>query len=96
MRLLYLLPLLTVAACAAPSVGLMSGRSGSSQVGAYSFDVNFTATRAEAYRSNIVFRPKAREIFAAGATAIEQVTGCRVVPSSVAGDVAMIHADILC
>lgn len=96
MRFLPYFHLLILVACAAPSVGVMGGRSGSTQVGAYEFDVNFSGTRAEAYRSNIVFRPKARDIFAAGATAIEQVTGCEVVRSSVRGDVAIVEADILC
>lgn len=96
MRVCQMICLMFLTACAAPGVGVMGGRSGSAQVGAYSFDVNFTASRAEAYRSNIVLRPDAREVFAFGATAIERVTGCRVVRSSVTGDVALVQADILC
>ncbi|WP_051153772.1 hypothetical protein [Litoreibacter arenae] len=88
--------MLTLAACAAPSVGVMGGRSGSTVVGAYAFDVNFKGSQAEAYRSNIVLRPKASEVFAAGVTAIEQISGCRVAPNSVRGDVAMVQAEILC
>ena len=96
MRLLLcvLLPLLS--ACAAPGVGAMGGSKGSATVGAYSFDVKFRGGHAEAYRSNIALKPKARDVFAAGATAIERVTGCHVIRSSVRGDVAVIQADILC
>lgn len=96
MRILISSCFLILSACAAPSVGVMGGRSGSATVGAYAFDVNFKGSQAEAYRSNIVLRPKASEVFAAGATAIEQVTGCRVVPNSVRGDVAIVRAEILC
>ncbi|TDT73909.1 hypothetical protein BDE40_2687 [Litoreibacter halocynthiae] len=96
MRLLHYFFLTLLSACAAPSVGAMGGSKGSATVGAYSFDVKFRGGHAEAYRSNIALKPKSREVFAAGTTAIERVTGCHVVRSSVRGDVAVIQADILC
>ncbi|SFR33425.1 hypothetical protein [Litoreibacter janthinus] len=96
MRAVLLFCLTTLTACGAPSVGLKGGRNGTSQVGVYAFRVNYNDTRAEAYRTNIMRRPDARNVFAAGATAIEQVTGCSVVRSSVTGDVALVQADILC
>ncbi|MEP3347280.1 MAG: hypothetical protein ABJN34_07065 [Litoreibacter sp.] len=89
--LLGLLP-----ACTAPSVGVMGGAKTKMDVGQFSFTVRHKGARAEAYRTNIMRKPKAREVFAAGATAIERATGCHVVRSSVRGDVAMIQADILC
>ena len=96
MRLLMIFLLLVLAGCAAPSVGVMGGAKGSADVGGYSFVVRYKGSQAEAYRSNKILRPKAREVFAAGATAIERVTGCHVVRNSVSGDVALIKADILC
>ena len=96
MRFLFCIFLPVLVACAAPSIGAMGGRGGSVKVGEFSFDVKFKGPHAEAYRSNIVLRPRAREVFAAGATAIEQVTGCHVLRNTVCGDVAVIQADILC
>lgn len=96
MRLLPYLHLLILAACAAPSIGVTGGQSETVEVGAYVFDVNYKGARAEAYRANVVWSPKSHEIFAAGATAMEQVTGCHVVRSSLRGDVALVQADLLC
>jgi hypothetical protein len=74
----------------------MGGAKGTVAVGPHSFTVRYKGTRAEAYRTNKMLRPKAREVFAAGATAIERVSGCHVIRSSVHGDVALVEADILC
>ena len=96
MRCLLCVLLLVLSACTAPSVGAMGGSKGFAKVGEFSFDVRFRGSHAEAYRSNIVFKPKARDVFAAGATAIEKVTDCHVVRNTVRGDVVVIQADILC
>ena len=96
MRFLACVLLLVLSACAAPSVGAMGGSKGSATVGVFSFDVRFRGSHAEAYRSNIVFGPKARDVFAAGATAIELVTDCHVIRNTVRGDVAVIQVDIQC
>lgn len=88
--------LMVLVACGAPSIGVTGGQRESVKVGDYVFEVNFKGARAEAYRSNVIWAPKARQVFAAGATAMEQVTGCHVIRSSVRGDVALLQADLLC
>ncbi|PTX57522.1 hypothetical protein C8N43_2192 [Litoreibacter ponti] len=95
-RFLPYLNLLILVACGAPSMGVIGGQSERVTVGDYVFEVNFKGSRAEAYRTNTLWAPKARQVFAAGATAMEQVTGCHVVRSSVRGDVALVQADLLC
>ena len=95
MRFLGLIVFL-VCGCAAPSVGVIGGEKERVEVGKYAFTVRHKGSVAEAYRANRVVRPKAREVFAAGATAIERASGCHVVRSSIRGDVAYIKADILC
>ncbi|WP_298258867.1 hypothetical protein [uncultured Litoreibacter sp.] len=92
----FLAIFLLFCSCSTPSVGLMGGAKETVQVGQYSFTVRHKGDSAEAYRTNMMRRPKAREVFAAGATAIERVTGCHVVRSTVSGDVAYLRADILC
>lgn len=96
MRFLPYMYLLILAACAAPSIGVIGGKSDTVEVGAFVFDVNYKGAQAEAYRANIVWSPKEREVLAAGATAMEQVTGCHVVRSSLRGDVGVVQADLLC
>jgi len=96
MRILLTVILVVLAGCSTPSVRVMGGVKGTADVGPYSFVVRHKGARAEAYRMNKMLRPKARDVFAAGATAIERVSGCHVVRSSVRGDVAIIEADILC
>ncbi|WP_394197590.1 hypothetical protein [Litoreibacter albidus] len=96
MRFFFLATLGLASACAAPGISVMGGQTGVARVGEYSFTVHHKGSRAEAYRTNVMARPQAREVFAAGATAIEQVTGCRVIRSSVRGDVALIQGDLLC
>lgn len=96
LRFLPYLHLLVLAACAAPSVAVMGGHSRSVEVGQYQFSVNFKGSQAEAYRSNIMWAPKEHQVFSAATTAIEQATGCRVVQSTLRGDVALVQADMLC
>lgn len=96
MRLLPYLHLLILAACAAPSIGVMGGQSDSVRVGDYLFDVNYKGEQAEAYRANLVWSPKQPEVLAAGAVAMELVTGCRVDRGSIRGDVGIVQADLIC
>jgi len=96
MKYLPYLHLLILAACAAPSIGVMAGNSERVEVGPYQFTVNYKGAQAEAYRANVVWSPKAHEVFAAGAVAIEQASGCKVVGSSLRGDVTLVQADLSC
>lgn len=96
MRIFLTVFLVLFSGCSTPSVRVMGGAKGTADVGPYTFVVRYKGTRAEAYRTNKMLRPKAREVFAAGAAAIEQVSGCHAVRNSVRGDVAIIEADILC
>ena len=85
-----------LAACAAPGVAVWGGGQSDIEIGEMRFTVNHTETRAEAYRRNIQFRPNRAEVFGSAVLAIEQISGCSVLQSSVSGDVALVQAEISC
>lgn len=88
--------LLLVMGCSTGGVDVWGGQSSVVDAGGYRFKVIYTSDRAEAYRLTTKFRPKARVVFAAARSAMEQASGCKVVQSSMSGDVALVEADLLC
>lgn len=60
------------------------------------FRVFHDGRSAVAIRIDPDLKPRAGRIFARAALAMEQASGCRVVRATLAGDVTMIRADLLC
>ena len=85
-----------MAGCSVGGVDVWSGDTAKIDAGGYRFKVIYNDQRAEAYRQGLQFRPDAREVFAAARIAMERASGCRVVISSIRGDVALVEADLLC
>ncbi|WP_299194140.1 hypothetical protein [uncultured Litoreibacter sp.] len=96
MRFFLLALTACIAACSTPGVEVWGGTNSRQSVGAYSFTVNHTRTRAEAYRTNFALRPPRAEVFASAALAMELASGCKAVRGSLSGDVALIKADLIC
>ncbi len=83
-------------ACNTPSVDQWGGQSSAQSVGAFTFTVHHRSDRAEAYRTNLAWRMNRATVFEAAARAMEQASGCKAVRGSLAGDVALIKADLIC
>lgn len=89
-------PLIILAGCSTGGVDVWGGKSQIAEAGGYRFKVIYTQDRAEAYRLTTRLRPRARDVFAAASSAIEQASGCPVIASTLSGDVALVEADLLC
>jgi len=85
-----------LSACSVGGVDVWGGQSSVVEAGGYRFKVIHTRNRAEAYRLTAKLRPRSRVIFAAARDAMERASGCKVVGSSLSGDVALVEADLLC
>lgn len=94
MRMLLLVPLLAACNMAHPMAGL--NRSGTASAGGHTFRVNWNLETAQATRTNAAWRPELAEVLPAAMEATEQVTGCRVKPAIVAGDVALVTMALDC
>ena len=86
----------TVAGCSAPGVEVWGGTTSKQSVGGHSFTVNHTRSRAEAYRTNMAFKPSRAAVFESAARAMEQASGCRAPRSTLVGDVALVKGDLIC
>ncbi len=60
------------------------------------FRVFHDRTRAVAIRIDPDFSPRAGRIFPRARRAMEEASGCRVLPATMQGDVTMIRADLIC
>ncbi len=87
---------MSLAACNGPSPRLAGTTGQRVEVGGASFIVYHRGDRAEAVRTNFEFPANVRSVFPRAITAMEQVSGCRVVPGSAVGDPALIKADLDC
>lgn len=96
MRLLLVTTVLLMAGCSTPGVEVWGGTTSKQQARGFSFTVNHTRARAEAYRTNFTLRPQRATVFEAAALAIEQASGCTVPRSSLKGDVALVTAELIC
>lgn len=94
----YLIFLLALAACDLPSpIEPVAGRAAQVvMVQGSSFSVRYVGSEAVAVRKNFDFRARRHEILPRAGIAIERVSGCRVRPGSLTGDVARIEAKIDC
>ncbi|MEM7642618.1 MAG: hypothetical protein AAF366_08825 [Pseudomonadota bacterium] len=97
MRLLPLLPsaLLLVACGMAHPLDRLD-RTGRASAGGHDFRVNWNLEVAQATRMNPAFRPGLRAVTLAAVQATEEVTGCRVIPGSAIGDIALIKLSLDC
>lgn len=96
MKFLPFIAALVLAGCSAPGVEVWGGTSSKQVAAGHRFTVNFTSTRAEAYRTNPAWRPSQAEVFERAAQAMEQASGCKAVRGSLRGDVALVEADLIC
>ncbi len=94
MRLVFLVLLL--AGCSSPSLMFMNVDPIRAEVEGSIFDVYSYGGDVQAIRVNMVALPSKKLGIVRGILAIEQATGCTVVPTSVDGDPALIQARINC
>ncbi|MEP5760740.1 MAG: hypothetical protein ABJ327_15805 [Litoreibacter sp.] len=87
---------LVLQACNAPLMSMQGAQRTTGSAGGFDFNVFHTLHQAEAHRTNTVFRPDGKAVFAAARTAIIEVTGCAPDEGSWSGDVALIKVDLLC
>lgn len=96
MRLLLVTTAIILAGCSTPGVEVWGGTTSKQVAGGHNFTVNHTQSRAEAYRTNFVFKPPRAEVFESAAQAIEAASGCKVPRSSLVGDAALVKAELIC
>lgn len=88
--------IIAVSACDSPSPRLMRGERHTLEVDGSTFTVWRRGEEVEVYRTSVEFMPRMSEVFAKAETAIRQATGCAVVPGSLAGDAALMVAELDC
>lgn len=71
-------------------------RSGTAGAGGHDFRVNWNLKAAQATRIDRRWRPDRTAVMAAAAAAAVEVTGCRVQPGSVTGDISLIDMALDC
>ena len=86
----------SLASCASPSPAFMQGQRLDAEVDGSRFTIWRAGEAVEVYRVSTEVLPKRSETFAKASVAIRRVTGCAVVPGSLAGDVALMEAEIDC
>ncbi|PWE28888.1 hypothetical protein DDZ14_18060 [Maritimibacter sp. 55A14] len=90
------LPLLLAAACNTPGPPGQYRLYQTVEVEGSRFRVYHDARTAVAIRTNLDLAPRTATIFPRAESAILQATGCRIIPGTMQGDPALIHADIVC
>lgn len=96
MRLLPLLVLPLLAACTAPAPDLGPDQIREVTVGGSRFRVYSTGQKAESYRLNPAGPSGTEAVLAQARQAMEQATGCHVVPGSLTGDQSLQRAQLDC
>lgn len=96
MRLMIILWLLTLAGCDSPAPGMRGAVTKRVEIGSSLFIVHILGDRVEAIRLNVETGRRARGVMARGFAAIEQASGCRIVPGSFEGDPALMRARVAC
>lgn len=94
MRLLF--GMLLLVGCSSPSLKFMKIEPVQVTVEGSVYDVYSNGTEVQAIRINREFLPNKAKSIVRMVMAIEQATGCIVVPTSVDGDQALVKARIKC
>jgi len=82
--------------CSMGSPKVWDGVSKRVSEGEFQFNIKYNRERAEAFRVNVMLRPRSEQVFPAAVAAMERASGCEVIQRSLAGDVAMITANLRC
>jgi len=90
------IPLFLLAGCDSPSPRLEGASHRVVTVDGSRFGVHWRGREVEAYRISVEFVPRLGPMSVKFERAIEIATGCRVVPGSLVGDVALMQAEIAC
>ncbi|KIT17466.1 hypothetical protein jaqu_06540 [Jannaschia aquimarina] len=96
MRGLVFLAFAGLAACGSPHPLDGLDRTGTARVEGRDYRVNWNVSTAQVTRMTPEWRPAFASVARGAAIAAEQVTGCKVVPSSVSGDIAMLNMALDC
>ena len=88
--------LCSLSACATPSPLFMQADRFDAEVDGTRFTIWQAGESVEVYRTSMHMLPRRSEVFARAEVAIGQATGCTVVPGSLAGDVALMQAELDC
>ncbi|MBP1806143.1 hypothetical protein [Rubellimicrobium aerolatum] len=87
---------LGLAGCDTPSAGFVGTEPVPVRIGPSSFDIRVKGDRAEAIRTNTEVGSTFASIAPRAALAMEQASGCKVVPTTVEGDASMVRATLGC
>ena len=71
-------------------------RTGTAEAAGHRYRVNWNAEAAQVTRLNPAWRPPFAEVARGALMAAEQVTGCRALPRTVQGDVALVNMTLDC
>ncbi|MEE9454768.1 MAG: hypothetical protein V3V13_10350 [Paracoccaceae bacterium] len=96
MRFFTVFLLITLMACSSPSLKFSGISPVQVAVEGSVFDVYSNGKEVQAIRVNFQVLPSMSTTIARAISAIESATGCKVVPSSITGDQALVKANITC
>lgn len=98
LRLFPLLALCALAACdsPAPTDPVWGTPAQVVTIGGDTFSVRVAGVSARAVRTNVNFQARRATTIPKGGQAIERVSGCRIRPGSLTGDIAQIEAQLDC
>ena len=87
---------LALAGCNGPSPAMRGAQEAQVQMRGHSFNIFLQDGRAEAVRTNYVPIRRLGEVYLAGALAMEQASGCKVIDRTFRGDPAQMWARLDC
>ncbi len=96
MRIFIVFWVITLMACSSPSLKFSGIPPVQVTVEDSIFDVYSNGQEVQAIRVNFQVLPSMSTTIARAISAIESATGCKVVPSSISGDQALVKAKITC
>jgi hypothetical protein len=93
---LVLVLALPLAACGLPDPRDGLTETGTARANGHEYRVNWNPRVAQVTRTNPTWRPDFAEVALGAVRAAEAVTGCRVRPASLTGDVSLIEVTLDC
>lgn len=96
MRLFFFFPLVLFAGCNTPPLGFAGVPATQIDVERSTFDVRIKGDKAHALRVNAEFASNLAAVAPRAKIAIEEVSGCQIIPGTLNGDQIFITAALSC
>ena len=94
--IILLLVLSSLSACVIPHPADGFDRDATARANGHEFTVNWNDREAQATRTSVTWNPPFSEVALGAIAATQAVTGCRVRPASLTGDVTLVRMTLDC